>query len=455
MVCNNCNNSDKESFLLLKGYKVKNNNNCPKQDNKKQQMITTSDDNNNSTNNLEIIDYPYSINYNQDETFPINPTDINIKTDLNYEFLNNVIKKENFMEDGFNEKNHISRNINQITLNNSSGIINNEDSITQNKILLKNLYSNYNKNIGSYENNNNNENNKKDIDNNTKDSNIEKKNENNNKNLKLYNIEKNKITYKNNHNNMIGVKVEYPSPDTENFISKSNNLIPSQTKKIVKKINFNLKKYQKSSTNKTEDLKNKNIKTKNITVNVNNININTKKIKVNINRNSVTKIDSKAKLKTINTFKLYRKTKIKALNKQKINNNTGNNNSKRKNITLSRRTTVEYIKKYKPYLNFKLANKTINTSAPITKKNYFTTFKENHKKSPPNKFNQSNYNDRTLLGYSEKSYKYTNLMNLRKRRNEEYALTSKIYLNPFDTVEKKALNHFKIKIQKKSKIKIK
>jgi hypothetical protein len=175
MVCNNCNNSDKESFLLLKGYKVKNNNNCPKQDNKKQQMITTSDDNNNSTNNLEIIDYPYSINYNQDETFPINPTDINIKTDLNYEILNNVIKKENFMEDGFNEKNHISRNINQITLNNLSGIINNEDSITQNKILLKNLYSNYNKNIGSYENNNNNENNKKDIDNNTKDSNIEKK----------------------------------------------------------------------------------------------------------------------------------------------------------------------------------------------------------------------------------------------------------------------------------------
>ena len=425
----------------MKDYKIKNYNNCPKQDNKKQQMITTSDDNNNSTNNLEIIDYPYSINYNQDETFPINPSDINIKTDLNCKFLNNVIKKENFMEDGFNEKNHISRNINQITLSNSSGIINNEDSITQNKILLKNLYSNYNKKIGGNENNNNNENNKKDIENNTNDSNIEKKNENNSKNLKLYNIEKNKITYKNNHNNMIGVKVEYPSPDTENFIAKSHNLITSQTtktngqtKKFVKKVNFNLKKYQKSSTNKTEDLKSK--ISKNIKVNINNIN--TKKIKVNINRNSVSEIDSKTKLKTINTFKLYPKTKIKKLNKQKINNNTGNNNSKRRNITLSRRTTVEHIKKYKPYLIFKLANKTINTSAPITKKNRFTTYKKNYKKLLLNKFNQSNYNDRnTVLDYSEKSYKYTNLMNLRKRRNEEYALTSKIYLNPFDTVEKK------------------
>ena len=446
MVCNNCNNSDNESFLLLEGYKIKNNNNCLKQDNKKEQIINTSDDNNNSTNNLEIIDYPYSIKYNQDKEFPINPSDINKTTDLNYEFLSNDIKKENFIEDRFNENNHVSRNINRITLNNSSGIINNEDSITQNKILLKNLYSNYNKNIGGFENNNNNnENNKQDIENNNKNSKIEKKNENNFKNNKLYNIEKYKIAYKNNHNNLIGLKVEYPSPDTENFTAKSNNLIISQTiktngqkRKIVKKVKIDFKKYHKSSANKTKDLKNKNIKAYNKTVNMNNnININTKK-NVNINNNLVTEIDSKTKLKIINIFKLYAKTKIKALYKRKMNNNTGNNNSKRKNTTVSRRTTVENIKKYKPYLNSKLANKTINTSVLITKKNSFMVYNQNYKKLLLNRFNQSNYNCRNaVLDYSDKNYKYSNLMNLRKKISEKYALTLKTYLNPFDIVEKK------------------
>ena len=452
MICTNCNNSEKESFLLLKGNKIKNNNNCLKEDNKKEQLITTSDDNNNSTNNLEIIDYPYSINFNQDETFQINANDLNIGIENNYEILNSEMKKENFIEDGFKENNYASRNINRITLNNSSGIINNEDSITQNKILLQNLYSNYNKNINNNENIN--ENNKVyKVDNDTKDSNIEKKNEKNNiKNKKLYNIEKNNITYKI-HHNIDGIKVEYPVPDTENFISKSNNLISSKLTKAdaqtnnEKKIKINLKKYQKSSINQTKDLNN-NIKKKNININIKNTR-NAKKIKVNNKNNLPSEFDSKNKEKILNTFKLYTNNKISNSLKQK-KTKAINNNSKLKTITVSRKTTVKNIKKYKPYLCFKLTNMTINTSAPITKKNRMMSYQENYKKLLLNKFNLSNYNCRnTVLDYSEKNFKYTNLMSLRKRRNEECVLISKTYLNPFDIVQKKIVpsSSSKIKIR--------
>ena len=162
LVCSNCKNSDKESFLLLKGYKIKNNNFIT-EENKKEELVTTSDDNNNTTNNLEIIDYPYSSNYNQDETFQINSNNINFITEPNYKFLNNDIKKENLFQ--------ISRNNNKIPINNSSSVIKNEDSLTENKILLKNLYINYNNKNFNDEINKINENKIPLTDNNSKDSN--------------------------------------------------------------------------------------------------------------------------------------------------------------------------------------------------------------------------------------------------------------------------------------------
>ena len=117
--CNNCNNSERGSFSILKD--------------KREQLLSSSDENNNSTNNLEIIDYPYSLNYNKKETFQLNGTDINGKVVQNIESYNNDLKKPNILEDGGN--NYLSRNFNIRILNNSSGIINNEESITQNKNL--------------------------------------------------------------------------------------------------------------------------------------------------------------------------------------------------------------------------------------------------------------------------------------------------------------------------------
>ena len=477
LVCSNCKNSDKESFLLLKGYKIKNNNNFITEENKKEELLTTSDDNNNTTNNLEIIDYPYSSNNNQDETFQINSNNINFKTEPNYKFLNNDIKKENLFQ--------ISRNNNKIPINNSSSVIKNEDSLTENKILLKNLYINYNNKNFNDEINKINENKIPLTDNNSKDSNIGKKFQKNIKNKKLYNKEKDNIEYKNNRN-IIGVKVEYPSPDSENFISKSNNLIDSQmmntdvqsnrkneknlkinlkkninvSKKISLNKDFNIKSTKNSNVNKkniklnnknvklnnrnnniknkNEIIKNKNenikIKTENIkNKNENITNKNIKKIRLNIKNDLVSEIGKINKEKLLNTYKLYTDNKINILFKKKLTTIKSKRNSKLKNISTSRKTTEKSDTKYKPYLSFRALNPSKNISAPFTKITRMRIHKENFKKLLLLKFNQSNYHCRnTILDYSDKNYKYTNILSLRKKRNTDRSLTSKTYLNPFE-----------------------
>lgn len=131
LACNKCNLSEKDSFSITKGSMAKN-----KDEINKDNFINL-EDNNQSTNNLEIIDYPYSFNSNQDET-----KTNHIETEENNDYIN----EKNLLEKGLND-NIRYRNNNRNTLNSSSLILKNEDSITQNKILLKNLYNNNNKYI--------------------------------------------------------------------------------------------------------------------------------------------------------------------------------------------------------------------------------------------------------------------------------------------------------------------
>ena len=127
-VCSKCKSSERESLLLQIDIQMNN----KEGNDKKEKIITPSDYS--SLNNLEIIDYPYSINHNKDE-----------------EKINNesYLKVHGLLEE--NLDNCYAEN--KATLNSSSGIIRNEDSITQNKMMLNNLYNYYNNKNNTTNNN--------------------------------------------------------------------------------------------------------------------------------------------------------------------------------------------------------------------------------------------------------------------------------------------------------------
>ncbi len=175
------------------------NKNC-KQNSKDLTKALNEDEINEFSNNLEIIDYPYSVNNNDDTTIKMNSTNKNK-----------------------NKRNKISKDeLIDTSSNNSSIIINNEDTVQKNKILLNNYYINCK--IINVNNINNIKN--KDIKDNT--------NNKFNKNDRI------KI-----NSNMVGVKVEYPYPDSiSNLPYEINNIISNQicqTNVIEKELSKNLK----------------------------------------------------------------------------------------------------------------------------------------------------------------------------------------------------------------------
>ena len=222
--CNKCKISEKDSFLIPKDSQI---------NNEERYIIEKSlisSKNDNSTNNLEIIDYPYPSNLNTDESFKKN---VNNKDDKNNITINNdsFMKIHGLIEQNLN--NDLDKN--KATLTSSSGIIKNEDSITQNKIILNNLYSNYNNKILtkiSLNKNIDNKENKK-IDKNKINNIIAK---NNDKNLKdIINKTKKKL-------NTMSMKLEFIKPITDRFSTKDKNIKES---KIIK-----TKRYKDESTSK-------------------------------------------------------------------------------------------------------------------------------------------------------------------------------------------------------------
>ena len=475
LICANCNTSDKESFLLLKTYLLneRNNYNNEKQ---KEPLITSSEDNNISTNNLEIIDYPYSKNFNEDETFQLNSNEINLKE---LELLKNGIIKPNFLDDGINEKNnYLSRNDNMLLANTSSGVINNEDSITQNKLLLKNLYSNCKKNKDNNENNNNdenneknniNDNNKKPVDNNKIEINNKKITENNIKAVnnekkkpeksikrkKLFNTEKNiiKYNYKNKFKNL-GIHVEYQSPDsdfftksiqTESQIGKNENY-PMETIKL--KTRINLKKRSKLMNNEKE-----NLGCKTSLYNKNKI---SKKSRLPNFDN--TEVSSKIKNLTINTFELYsnRKNNINQslLFKKKLTNLKFSKAKKKMKNGQKKNTRKGYFDINligKPYLSFRERNEGENISPPLSKNNPLISSRELYKKLLLKRLSKNKNNFKNIISnYLGKKNNNTNFINIKREKSQHTNLSSKIYINPFETTDK---NLSKINIKNFSKIK--
>ena len=216
-LCINCQKEEENdnffTFLPknLNGIYKNNNSNI-----NKKYILSSSD--NNSTNNLEIIEYPYSNNYIDNNYYipelPAPEVKSNIKKNK-YEYddlldkiktpkLYNEVRKDNKIENNIlQNKKEDERNKEIIIIDDVNGqrnislkdsLIEKNDVIQNNKELLINFTPNYNSNLHYYPNNEQNDKN-------------EKYNNNNNKNS--------------NNNNR--VKVDYPCPDIDNFIIKKFN----------------------------------------------------------------------------------------------------------------------------------------------------------------------------------------------------------------------------------------
>lgn len=238
LICINCEREkDDDSFLLLG---LKNEKNLNKNNLEYSNLSNSHINPNISTNNyLEIIEYPYSLNNNQDE----NNNDNNISEQVYIPIKTENIKRnkiEDFDDDlldikppklfmapykdkkVINQENKLTyldkkddktstennNNINnevhsflKLNSNNSESYINNDNSIMNNKILLTNYYKNS-------QNNHSQQNEQSNIDKDKKEIEISNINDINTSNSNI--------------NKFIGLKVDYPFPDTHGFFLKSN-----------------------------------------------------------------------------------------------------------------------------------------------------------------------------------------------------------------------------------------
>ena len=246
-VCKNCGNEKEDSFLFLgeKDFKILNNNNNI--DANMKSLLSSSDNNISTTNNnLEIIEYPY--NDNEEDNQDPNDNTINIPkklfTDQDQDINEQQYKESDYIEPQYRvpniyeepkiyietpdnnnnntiEENEINNNShNKQNSKESSTLINNEDSLLQNKILLTDYYSNVKNNL------------------------FNKKNNNINFIINAVSVNKN---ISNNINNLLGVKIECPHPDKINFCAKSINKKEKVIQKKERNESLNQKKKKKKS----------------------------------------------------------------------------------------------------------------------------------------------------------------------------------------------------------------
>ena len=202
--------------------------------------------NNDSTYNLEIIDYPYSSNFNDEKTETMNSNKQNNDSKNKTKLLLNNLNPHNILQkERNNQIEFLKNNLDTYNSNDSSIINNNDDNIPQNKMMLNNYYINYNIiNINNINNRN--------------DPDIKDKI---NSGLNI-NKSKEKISESNSK-----VKVDYPNTDSGVYLSRLKNNIYyfklnktfNLKKKLSNKIKLDFKKYSKIKYNKTIEIPEKNM----------------------------------------------------------------------------------------------------------------------------------------------------------------------------------------------------
>ena len=230
--CDKSNSSRKNTFLNNSNPSVNEN----EKRNEEKQLLSINTNNEYSTDNLEIIEYPYSHNINDDITVKMNSTYKNQRTiNKTNEIIKDVNSSQLRMQKQKDNLKFFDFNFFKNSSNNSSVIINNDDYVPGNKMMLHNYYINYN------------------IINSINSNSIDLKKE---KNV----VNKSNKSWKKNDVNLIKTKIEYPGPDRDNCIYKKKysvfnssisktDLVRNKSKKIKK--NLKNKKF-----NRTIELKN-------------------------------------------------------------------------------------------------------------------------------------------------------------------------------------------------------
>lgn len=394
-VCSKCKSSERESLLLQIDIQMNN----KEGNDKKEKIITPSDYS--SLNNLEIIDYPYSINHNKDE-----------KKINNESYLKVHGLLEENLDSCYAE--------NKATLNSSSGIIRNEDSITQNKMMLNNLYNYYN--------------NKNNTTNNNFNQNINEKKEKKNYNIKIVNKKKqrilnNIINYTKNKLNKKELNPIYAYCNTDRFSTNKKILFNSRilnTEKIMDGKSINSKNNFKKRKVITRNKSNKS-KIKSNTVN-------------NIKGNLHFKINEDEFPSQLEKNNEIRKLFKKKINKENINKIKINKN-KKENLRSKKKKKYQIKKIMMSINNIKnnnynngengLAKRKISKSINTSKISQLSFSTENHKQLILNRKNILNYNYKTS-SYANKEEMNKRNSKLKKQKNN---ISSRIYINPFEKVE--------------------
>ena len=437
LICSNCEKDvNNDSFLLLR------------YNNEKELKEVSFTDNNNSTNNyLEIIDYPYSLNNNQLESnnendlseqiyYPAKTEEKKIERkfdDFDDDLLDikppKLFTKVN--KDKIEEKKEVSQPIKtepeepkdkilKIEINNyfsnelnndkkmysnkSESLINNDNSIMNNKLLL----TNYKKNSSN---------------NNEKKENVEKI-ENNKNEIITRNLTD--INNNINDNKIIGLKVDYPCPDTDSLYFKSNrksslntkdnknikesknkknekdkdkeNEIKGEEKKLFSK---KIKKFQKEKDNNSKKIIEYDIK-KPKNKALSNYNVSIDKIKANFDKNKIKNNNIKNQM-------------IK--NKKKLTFNSLSNFSNRFNLK-QKKTSDDVSAFFNQTENYKfqksnnillqsIINKKINARNKNIFKSYFESNKKINKSHYSRAFNQTTiFNTKTYTNPFLKVFDY-------------------------------------------------
>ena len=412
--------SNSENSKINKEGKLSNNN--EKKDSTEKKKLFLKHDYNESIYNLEIIDYPYSSNNNDDATVKMNSS---FKGQNENNLINHKEKETNqnlILNPKENQyiKNYYFNKY-QNTSDNSSGIINNEDSLVQNKMLFHNYYINYNLiHINNINKSNEPPNPKEE-----KSNIFNKMNKNENKPM----------------DKLLGVKVECPQPDLPQFSEKSKttmlktilNKTDCSNNNIRKNYIKDLKNNQKISKNKTTEFnrkKKEKIKYKKI-IEKNDFYIG--------NKGNITKNNSKI----YNTYSIYINKSYNNIKEHKLYKGKLKNimNKKIQNMTIN-------CIKIKKSLNTCNTNKTIENIEQKRKKgNGIIPHIKNIAKSKPMYSSNANFNS-TLLNKMNKeldtirnNFLITgNKIVINKKAKNQNIKNKKIYkklnLNPFSVEEK-------------------
>jgi hypothetical protein len=411
-VCKNYITSEKASFIVKKPS-ISNNNDIGQIEESNESQKKE----NSISNNLEIIDYPYYLNYREEEAFPFKADKLAFQNYRKFDDFTEDFLSRDLIKDIIKKKNDRQRNIAKDLDSSCSFKKNNQTTYTKiinNKKIINKKYS-------PIKNNNN----------------FGKKLD---KKISKITNNKNNKTSKSKIEKVVGIRINYPSPDSDkifliNNIHKYNSQIPlKKTKKkinLIKNSNSNqkLRKIKlKISSNFADFNKNKQKEKKD----KNEFNLNFEKLSKNKNR-------------TYNTLTMNNKERIllRLKNIDKINNNDISTKSQMMKFSIEKKLTN----------NDEFKNKRVLDIMPILKKekslDYIGKKKskqhllyENRNNSKTNKINNNKNYNTIHINNSQRNKKNNTVLNhILKIQNNNYS--SKTYVNPFDKKEKKVVKHLK------------